>query len=211
MARVLASIVALFASILLFASGNTLLGTLASLRLSLEGFDTGLIGPILACYALGAVAGTIYGPAIIRSVGYIRAASAFAAIASAAALIHPMTDSGLLWVLLRAVVGFCVSGLMIVIESWINGRATNDNRGTLFSFYQVTFYFAAFGGQAMVAIGNPGSFEPFSLTAILIGLALVPLALTRRGAPEVEDAERLSLPWHWRPHSSVGHCWEPST
>lgn len=193
MTRILVSISALFASILLFASGNTLLGTLSSLRLTLEGFGAGTIGPILACYAIGAIAGTIYAPGAIRGVGYIRAASAFAAIASAAALIHPMTDSGIAWAVLRAVVGFCISGLLIVIESWINGRATNENRGTLFSFYQVTFYFAAFSGQALVAAGDPASYEPFSLTAILVGLALVPLALTRRDAPTIDDAERLSI------------------
>ncbi len=193
MRQILFSIIALFASIVLFASGNTLLGTLSSLRLTLAGFETALIGPILACYALGAVAGTLYAPGIIRGVGFIRAASAFAAIAGAAALLHPMAESAALWVALRTVVGFCVAGLLIVIESWINGRASNANRGTLFSFYQVTFYFAAFSGQALVAAGDPASYEPFSLTAILIGLALVPLALTRRGEPEVQYAERLKF------------------
>lgn len=193
MRQVLFSIIALFASIVLFASGNTLLGTLSSLRLTLAGFDTAMIGPILACYALGAVAGTVYGPGIIRGVGYIRAASAFAAIAGAAALVHPMAESAPLWAALRALVGFCTAGMLIVIESWINGRATNANRGTLFSFYQVTFYFAAFSGQALVAAGDPASYEPFSLTAILIGLALVPLALTRRGEPTIERAERLKF------------------
>lgn len=193
MRQVLFSIIALFASIVLFASGNTLLGTLSSLRLTLAGFDTALIGPILACYALGAVAGTLYAPRIIRGAGFIRAASAFAAIASAAALLHPMADSGLVWVVLRTIVGFCVAGLLIVIESWINGRASNANRATLFAFYQVTFYFAAFSGQALVAAGDPGSYEPFSLTAILIGLALVPLALTRRSEPGMEETEQLKI------------------
>lgn len=193
MARLLVSIIALFTSILLFASGNTLLGTLSSLRLSMAGFDAGVIGPILACYAVGAVVGTIYTPAVIRRVGYIRAASAFAAIAGAAALLHPMTGSAVAWAVLRGLVGVCIAGLLIVIESWINARASNDNRGTLFSFYQVTFYFAAFGGQALVSVGDPASYEPFSLTAILVGLALVPLALTRYTAPVVGDAERLKF------------------
>lgn len=193
MTRILTSILALFASILLFASGNTLLGTLSSLRLTLAGFDTGIIGPILASYAVGAVAGTIYAPPVVRGVGYVRAASVFAVIAGAAALLHPMAVSGPAWAVLRGVVGFCVCGLLIVVESWINARATNENRGTLFSFYQVTFYFAAFAGQALVAAGDPASYEPFSFTAILVGLALVPLALTRREAPSVEDAERLGF------------------
>jgi len=193
MRSVLASILALFASIALFASGNTLLGTLSSLRLTMQGLNPAAIGPILACYALGFVFGTLHAGRVIRRVGYIRAAAVFAACAGSAALLHPMTANPWIWALFRAVVGFCISGMLIVTESWISGRATNANRGTLFSVYQVIFYFAAFGGQAMVAAGNPASYEPFSLTAILITLALVPLAMTRRQAPDIGEAERLGM------------------
>lgn len=193
MRSVLYSILALFVSILLFASGNTLLGTLSSLRLALQGLNPGAIGPILACYSVGFVTGTLYAGRVIRRVGYIRAAAVFAACAGSAALLHPMTADPWSWILLRSVMGYCISGLLIVIESWISGRATNANRGTLFSIYQVIFYFAAFAGQALVAVGDPGSYPSFSLTAILITLALVPLALTRRQAPDIDEAERLGM------------------
>lgn len=193
MRQTVIAILAVFASILLFAAGNTLLGTLSSLRLAGLGFGAGLIGPILACYAVGFVAGTFYSGNVIRSVGHIRAASAFAACAGAAALMHPMVESVPAWAVLRAVIGFSIGGLLVSTESWISDRATNTNRGTLFSLYQVLFYLAAFGGQAMVAVSDPSGFPSFSLAAILVTLALVPLALTRQGAPMVETAQRLGF------------------
>ncbi len=38
-------------------------------------------------------------------------------------------------VMLRMMTGFCFAVLTIIIESWINARATNDSRGAIFSVY----------------------------------------------------------------------------
>lgn len=80
-----------------------------------------------------------------------------------------------------------------MIESWFSSRATNANRGALFAIYQIVFFMAAAGGQLFVNIGEPENFLPFSLAAILLALALVPLSLTRMKAPHIEQAQRISV------------------
>jgi hypothetical protein len=35
------------------------------------------------------------------------------------------------WCLLRLVTGFCLAVLYIVIESWLDERASNENRGII--------------------------------------------------------------------------------
>src|SRR5699024_11382690 len=79
-----------FTSLVLFIGGNVVLGTLISLRLDLEGVSENLLGIVLAFYSLGFIVGATFCVSIIREVGHIRAFAAFAAIACAATLLHPI-------------------------------------------------------------------------------------------------------------------------
>lgn len=193
MFRVVHSLLALVMSITLLTAGNSLLSTLLSVRLSMEGYSPGVIGPILVLYSFGFVAGSLYCDRVIRRVGHIRAFAVFAALAGVAALLYPMLVSGYAWAVLRAMTGFCMAGLLVVIESWISTRATNANRGTLFAVYQVTFYLASAAGQGLMAVSNPSAYQAFSLIAIIICLSLIPLSLTHLEAPQLDTAERLSF------------------
>jgi hypothetical protein len=53
------------------------------------------------------------------------------AIASAAPLIHSIWLSAEIWWVLRAASGLCLATLYMIIESWLNEKATNQNRGTV--------------------------------------------------------------------------------
>lgn len=193
MTRTVASLFALILSIMLLVSGNAFLMTLLGIRLSLEAIDPATIGRVLVCYSIGFVAGTLYVNRIIERVGHIRAFAAFAALASVTALLYPMALTMVLWALLRALSGFCMAGVLLVIESWFSSRATNANRGALFAVYQIVFFVSVAGGQLIVNVGDPESFKLFSIAAILLSLALVPLSLTRMPAPAIEVVERMSV------------------
>ncbi|MEE4251657.1 MAG: MFS transporter, partial [Alcanivoracaceae bacterium] len=183
MANVVFSLAALFLSLALLIGGSAMLGTLVSLRLELEGFAETSIGLILAFYSVGFVMGATWGSAVIRSVGHIRAFSAYAAIACAVTLLHPLLLSEYSWAAMRLVMGFCLAGLMTVTESWINDRATNDSRGKLLGLYTINFYLASALGQLFVGASDPTKAVAFSVVAILIVLSLVPLSLTRGLVP----------------------------
>lgn len=193
MTRLVTSLSALFFSIVLLVSGNAFLMTLLGLRLSIAQISPSLIGWILVCYSVGFVFGTLYAPRVVTRVGHIRSFSVFAAIAAVAALAHPVFFSAGFWAVLRAASGFSMAGLLIVIESWFSSRAANHNRGALFAVYQIVYYLSSAGGQLLVNVGDPGRFVPFSLAAMLLTLALIPLALTRMEAPSLEEHERLSF------------------
>ncbi len=192
------AVVTLFASLVLLVSGNAMMGTIAALRLEIDGFDPGIIGIVLALTALGFVLGSFYGVRIVQRVGHIRAFAAFAALAAAAALAHPLHVSVAAWAVLRLVLGFCVAGLMLVTESWINGRATTQTRGALLATYMVLFFLAASSGQFMVALGDPGEYPLFVVAGILIALSLVPVSLTASAPPEMEQADGLGLRTLWQ-------------
>lgn len=193
MTRMVASLSALIFSIVLLVSGNAFLMTLLGIRLSIEQISPDVIGWVLVCYSIGFVLGTLYVQKIIGRVGHIRAFAVFAAMAAVFALMYPMAVSPLFWGVLRVLSGFSIAGVLVVIESWFSSRATSANRGALFAVYQIVFYLSAAGGQLFVNVGDPANFLPFSLAAILLTLALVPLALTRMEAPVIEQVHRMSV------------------
>jgi MFS family permease len=187
------SLFALLLSIILLVSGNAFLMTLLGIRLSMEAVSPDIIGWILVCYSVGFVLGTLYVHKIIGRVGHIRAFAVFSAAAAVTALLYPLAMSDIFWAVLRVSSGFSIAGVLVVIESWFSSQATNANRGTLFAVYQIVFYLSAAGGQLIVNVGDPSSFTPFSLAAILLTLALIPLAMTRMEAPVIEQVHRISF------------------
>jgi len=193
MTRLASSLFALIASIILLVAGNAFLMTLLGLRLSHEGFSTSLIGWILVCYSVGFTIGTIFAERVVERVGHIRAFAVFATALAVTVQIYPLAVNAPLWAALRAFGGFAMAGLMIVMESWFSSRANNENRARLFAVYQVVFFLSTASGQLLINIGAPDSTLPFTLAAILVGLAVIPLSLTRMHAPPIEGAERLSL------------------
>ncbi|GGY42372.1 MFS transporter [Parvularcula lutaonensis] len=195
----------LFAAALLFGS-NGMHSTLLGVRGTLEGFPATAIALFLTAYYVGFIAGCRRAPKIIRDVGHIRAFTAFASIASAAAVSHALLVESWFWIATRVVTGFCFAGLQMILESWLNERATNENRGQVLSVYRVTDFTSATLFQAILPVFDPKSFVPFGVLTILISVALVPVALTRIPAPPVPKSSSLQLRrlWTVSPLAAVG-------
>src|SRR3546814_12447280 len=84
---------------------------------------------------------------------------------------------------MRALTGFCVAGLDLVIESWLNERADNTNRGFGMGIYTMVNLSVIVAGQMMLTLADPQQFPLFALASILVSLASVPVALTMSPQP----------------------------
>jgi MFS family permease len=178
----------------LMQMGNTLQGTLLSIRGGIEGFLPAQIGAVGASFWVGIVIGSLLCGKLIQGVGHIRAFLALGAIASTAPLLHLLVMNPIAWVAVRALTGFCFAGLFIVVESWLNSAATDQTRGQILSVYAMTGLLAGIVGQLLLPATNPAGFRPFCIVAIIIAFALVPIALTRAVAPTHEGGgTRISL------------------
>ncbi|MDQ2632835.1 MAG: MFS transporter [Pseudomonadota bacterium] len=166
---------------LLAASG--LHGLLLPLRGQLEGFSTASLGLLGTAWAGGFVAGCYFAPRIVRRAGHVRAFGAFAASAAIIALLTGLMIDPLIWILLRACTGFVMAGAFMIIESWLNERATNENRGAVFGIYMVITYASIMAGQMIVAGGDVGSASLFMVTGIFFCLALLPTAVSTAAHP----------------------------
>jgi MFS family permease len=174
--------------------GNTLQGTLLSVRGGIEGFSPAQIGAVGAGFWVGVVIGSLRCGKLIQGVGHIRAFVALGAIASTAPLLHLLVMDPIAWVVARALTGFCFAGLFIVVESWLNSAATDETRGQILSVYAMTGLLAGIVGQLLLPATDPAGFRPFCIIAIIIAFALVPIALTRAVAPtQDEGSARISI------------------
>jgi MFS family permease len=70
-------------------------------------------------------------------------------------------------------------GLYMVIESWLNAMAPNEQRGRFFAVYMMITLLAMALGQYLILVDDIGGYRLFSLTTLLVALAVVPVALTR--------------------------------
>jgi MFS family permease len=175
--------------------GNGLTVALLPLRADAEHFTQLEIGVLGSAYFAGLMIGCLIGPAVVTRVGHIRSFAAFTAIASLTPLVHAIFPVPPVWWLLRALTGACFAGLFMVIESWLNGVASTETRGRVLAIYTIINLTVVSLGIQLIQLGNPGSFELFSLIAILFSLAAVPVALQTSTAPEPPKRAKLRIVW----------------
>lgn len=174
---------AIFLSVAFLIMGNGLQLMLLPIRGGIEGFSSVQIGLLGSGYFFGFVLGCALTPRLIMRVGHIRTFAALVSIASAAALGYPVGVDAVIWIVLRLITGFCLAGLYLVVESWLNDQASNETRGTLISTYVTVNFTVITLGQMMVTLFQPSSFILFSIASVLMSLAAVPIVLTRTTQP----------------------------
>ncbi len=194
----LRSVFSLLLSYGLLLLANGMFGTLLGVRSRIEGFSTEVFGLIMAAYFLGLLLGALRAGLVVAAVGHIRAFAAFASVMSVTALLHVIVADPIVWTILRFASGFCMAGMILVTESWLNARCTKRTRGQVMAFYMVTNYFSAGTGQFLLTIADPAQFQLFSVASIIFSLALVPVLLTRASAPKPPRRDPLNLRELWR-------------
>ncbi|MGD2160285.1 MAG: MFS transporter, partial [Gammaproteobacteria bacterium] len=94
---------------------------------------------------------------------------------------------------LRIITGTCMVGLYMVIESWLNAMAPNEQRGRFFAVYMMITLLAMALGQYLILVDDIGGYRLFSLTTLLVALAVVPVALTRIVQPAMGVVKSIGL------------------
>ena len=184
---------ALFFGFAIICLGHGLQGTLLGVRSVLEGFSYVATGIIIAGYFIGYFAGSIIIPIFLKRVGHIRVFAALASLASIAILLHSFFLDPHSWFFIRILTGISLSGIFIIMESWLNEKSTNQTRGKLLSIYMiVTFVFVGLG-QFLLNLSDPAKIDLFILISILLSFALLPILLSTTEQPNVSNPKRISL------------------
>ncbi|PDS32834.1 MFS transporter [Rhizobium phaseoli] len=206
MKRNLLSVAALLFGTLFLFMGNGLQGILLPVRGNLEGYATTTLGLLGTSWAAGFVIGCLVAPKLVRRVGHVRAFSGFISVIAIIALVSGIIIHPVWWVVLRAVTGFSTAGTSMIIESWLNERASNESRGAIFSLYIGITLLGVVGGQMMIPLEDVRTPVLFMICGIFYCIAMLPTTLSTAASPQPLKAVRLDLPALYRnsPVSCLG-------
>ena len=182
----LASLVPIFSlmlSTLLMMVAFGLQSYVVPVRSVAEGWSTETISMIATGYTIGFTLSCIVTPKFVALVGHVRVFVALITLLAIAILMCALVIDWRAWFLFRAISGFAISGSYLIIESWLNEKVTNDNRGSVFSIYLITTMVGTIGGQYLVPLGDPSNTSLFILCGIIFSVALLPTALTSSPLP----------------------------
>lgn len=178
----------LFFSLFLMMLGGGLQGSLLGIRGDNEGFSTLMLSLISSGYYLGFFGGSVIVPNLLKRVGYIRVFAAMIAISSVAAVAYAMFVDQYVWFAMRALTGFCFAGIYMVAESWLNSQTHNENRAKVLSSYVIVLFVGMSVGQLFLNFGDINGYYLFAMASVIISVASVPLLLTKRPAPQIEES-----------------------
>ncbi|KRO55049.1 MAG: MFS transporter [Pelagibacteraceae bacterium BACL5 MAG-120705-bin12] len=193
MNKILKNSWALFLGISLLMVAHGFQGSLLGVRAVQEQFSVTATGFMLSGYYIGYFIGAKTIPTVIGRVGHIRAFAAFASLASIAILLHSVIINPFTWFLLRVVTGISLVSIYTICESWLNDRSTNNNRGSVLSLYMIILYGSMALGMFLLNFSAPTNFQPFILISLLMSIALIPILLTKRKAPNFKSIQGMSL------------------
>ena len=185
---------ALLLGIAILNIGSGALMAIVGVRLSGQGASSLVIGAITSAYFLGLLLGSLFGARVISRIGHIRAFVVYAAVSAVAILLLVFAGQSIAaWLTLRMIAGYAMAGLTMVAESWLNHRATNATRGRVLSVYIIVMNGAFATGPLILNLGDPAGSALLVVAGILFVAALLPVALTRTGNPEMAAPVRLGL------------------
>ncbi len=184
---------AILTSVALLLLGSGLLNTLLSLTANDLGYSTGVIGLIMSSYFAGFTCGTFVSGRLIKRMGHIRTFAFCAALCASMVLMHTLWISAAGWMLMRFVYGLSFVTLMTVIESWLNARSSKDERSKVFAVYMVVNLGAIAAAQQLLLFESGDASSLFTISAVLICWALLPITITRKPQPHIPERAPSSL------------------
>jgi MFS family permease len=190
----LISVASLMASTLLMMTGYGLMNYLVQIRALAEGWSTLSISIIATGYTCGFVVAGLVVPKLVQRVGHVRVFGAVITLLTVSCLSCSLVVNEFAWFAFRGLAGFAIAGAYMIIESWLNERVNNENRGSLFSFYMVTSLVGSIAGQYFVPLGDPLTTGLFITCGIIFSFALLPTTLSSAQSPMPISQGKFDLP-----------------
>ena len=193
MIKVLSSVWALLLGIVLIMLGNGMHFTLIGLRGGIEGFSATALAIVTSGYFMGFLSGARLTPLLIQRVGHVRVFAALGSFMSAGLIAFPLLTEPWAWTILRILIGFCMSGIYVAAESWLNAAATNETRGKVLSAYMIAQTLGIIGAQGLLSMGDAATSVLFICASILVSVSFAPILLSAAIVPAVQVARPMPL------------------
>ncbi|NQV69887.1 MAG: MFS transporter [Pseudohongiella sp.] len=164
-------------------TGHGLQLALIPLRAELFEWSSLALGVLGSAYFAGFLLGCFSIPRLVSRIGHVRCFATLSALLTASILALALLETFALWFVLRFIAGIAISGLYLVIESWLNEMAENDVRGGVLGIYTAIVLVALAIGQLLLNVAPLEGDKLFIIAASLIALAGIPICVTRAAQP----------------------------
>jgi MFS family permease len=191
--HIFSGIWALLLGILFIMLGNGMHFTLIGLRGAIEGFSANELAIVASGYFLGFLSEARLTPGMIKRVGHVRVFAALGSFMSAGLIAFPLLTDPILWTLVRVLVGFCMSGIYVTAESWLNASATNETRGKILSAYMIAQTLGIIGAQGLLTFGEAATAGLFIGASILVSISFGPILLSVTPTPAADVTRPMAL------------------
>lgn len=193
MKQTVLTILPLLVGIFFIMLGNGMHFTLVGLRGEIENFSAGALAIVTSAYFGGFLLGARAAPRLIQRVGHVRVFAAVGSFLSAGLIALPLLVDPIAWTVMRVAIGFCMAGIYVTAESWLNAEATNENRGTVLSIYMIVQTLGMISAQGVLTLGDAGTASLFIVASILISISFGPILLSVTQTPAVEMSRSMGL------------------
>jgi len=204
--QILISLSALLLSVMLVQMGIGALRPFDSISGAALGFTSVEIGLIASGHFAGFLCGCLLGSKLVYRVGHSRAFSILAAVGVISIIAHTIKADPYFWTFARTLGGFAVAGCYTVIESWLQAKATNKIRARVFSIYRIADFAGQIFANGLIGVLTPASYISYNILAMIMCLALIPLAVTLSKEPSLPKTKifRPFLAYKISPLASLG-------
>ena len=193
MLKAVQPVVPVLLGIILIEAALGIVGAVMGIQMASRDVPSFLIGIVFSAYFVGFLTGSLTCERLIDRVGHIRAFGVFAVVTSIATLLLAVTSNIYAWIIFKIMAGYAVAGAFVVIESWLNDKASEDNRGRIFAVYMVVSWGASGLSPLSLNFANTYSDILFEISTILLAASMIPLALTKVGNPEIGHRQSFSI------------------
>jgi MFS family permease len=188
---------------ILLVLGSGVSTTMTTIGMDLSEASSFAIAMVGSAFFVGIAVGSYQCQRFIFQITHIRAYAAFGSLLVAATVSQGLWYNEYSWMFLRFIIGYCLAGMYIVIESWLLGLSNEATRGRVLAIYMGTFYAAQATSQWLLEVPYNTFLVIFALIALFSALSMVPLAVTRYKAPMPESPEIISILLLWK-RTSLG-------
>ncbi|WP_454440775.1 MFS transporter [Vibrio bathopelagicus] len=162
------------------------------LMLSEYGLDSNLSSWLASAFYAGLLAGTLLIERAIARVGHRDAFVIALTIFIATILVLPLAPHQSVWLLARFVAGVSVAGIFVIVESWLMS-GDESQRAKRLGVYMCSLYGGSAVGQLGIGyLGITGGVPFIAMFTLLFG-AIIVLMYGQATAPQIHDAQSLSL------------------
>ncbi len=142
------------------------------------GFSSFEVGLVASGYFVGFLGGCSIGPNLVYCGGNSRAFAIFVVVGAISIIAHTIHAEPYFWNFARMYGGLAVAERYMVIESWFQAKATNKIWARVFFIYRIADFGFQIFANSLIGVLTPASYISSNILAMIMCLAIVPLAAT---------------------------------